>query len=178
MRWCHDIGLEQAPNKPLLKTIFQGEVPLLSYSVHKPQAHKMVEMMKSRVYRKHATSGLGAAAAAADLLRNGFYVVLASGSHHGAHFIALRYQLGSFLLNQDFLEYYENAHIFGTLNPEVEEQQRDDVLLLIGDQIMDPIERPNAGSDDVHIEDVAVEDVIIEGTVAEEDPMEDPDKNE
>ncbi|KAL8108090.1 hypothetical protein AgCh_024509 [Apium graveolens] len=75
-RWCHDIGLEQAPNKPLLKTVFQGEVPLLSYSVHKPQAHKMVEMMKSRVYRKHATSGLGAASAAADLLRNGFYVVL------------------------------------------------------------------------------------------------------
>ncbi|KAL8104055.1 hypothetical protein AgCh_028330 [Apium graveolens] len=40
-------------------------------------------------------------------------------------------------------------------------------------EIMDPIERPNAGSDDVH-----VEDVVLEGIVAEEDPMEDPDKNE
>ena len=65
-----------------------------------------------------------------------------------------------------------------TPNPKVEEQQRDDVLLLIGDQIVDPIERPNAGPDDVHIEDVAVEDVVLEGTIAEEDPMEDPDKNE
>ena len=43
---------------------------------------------------------------------------------------------------------------------------------------MDPIARPNARSDDVHIEDVAVEDVVLEGIVAEEDPMEDPDKNE
>ena len=25
--------------------------------------------------------------------------------------VTLRYQLGSFLLNQDFLEYYENAHV-------------------------------------------------------------------
>ena len=66
----------------------------------------------------------------------------------------------------------------GTPNPEVEEQQRDDILLLIGDQIVDPIERPNTGSDDVYIEDVAVEDVVLEGTVAEENPMEDPDKNE
>ncbi|KAL8115573.1 hypothetical protein AgCh_022177 [Apium graveolens] len=63
--------------------------------------------------------------------------------------------------------------VTGTPNPEVEEQQRDDVLLLIGDQIMDPIERPNPGSDDVH-----VEDVVLEGIVVEEDPMEDPDKNE
>ena len=61
----------------------------------------------------------------------------------------------------------------GTPNPEVEEQQRDDVLLLIGDRIVDPIERPNAGPDDVDIEDV-----VLEGIVAEEDPMEDPDKNE
>ena len=43
---------------------------------------------------------------------------------------------------------------------------------------MDPIERPNTGPDDVHIEDVAVEDVVLEGIVAEEDPVEDPDKNE
>ena len=43
---------------------------------------------------------------------------------------------------------------------------------------MDPIERPNAGPNDVHIEDVAVEDVVLEGIVAEEDPVEDPDKNE
>ena len=43
---------------------------------------------------------------------------------------------------------------------------------------MDPIERPNAGPDDVHIEDVAVEDVILEGIVAEKNPVEDPDKNE
>ena len=41
---------------------------------------------------------------------------------------------------------------------------------------MDPIERPNARSDDVHIEDVAVEDVVLEGIVAEEDPMEDSDE--
>ncbi|KAL8133418.1 hypothetical protein AgCh_008763 [Apium graveolens] len=68
--------------------------------------------------------------------------------------------------------------LIGTPNPEVEEQQRDDVLLLIGDQIMDPIERPNAGPDDVHIEDVAVEDVVLEGIVAEKNPVEDPDKNE
>ena len=56
----------------------------------------------------------------------------------------------------------------GTPNPEVEEQQRDDVFLLIGDQIMDLIERPNAGPDDVDIEDVTVE----------EDSVKDPDKNE
>ncbi|KAL8123797.1 hypothetical protein AgCh_011699 [Apium graveolens] len=68
--------------------------------------------------------------------------------------------------------------VIGTSNPEVEEQQRDDVLLLIGDQIVDPIERPNAGPDDVHIEDVAVEDVVLEGIVAEEDPVGDPEKNE
>ena len=36
---------------------------------------------------------------------------------------------------------------------------------------MDPIERPNAGPDDVDIKDV-----ILEGIVAEEDPMEDPDE--
>ena len=36
---------------------------------------------------------------------------------------------------------------------------------------MDPIERPNAGSDDVH-----VEDVVLEGIVVEEDPKEDPGK--
>ncbi|KAL8127364.1 hypothetical protein AgCh_014327 [Apium graveolens] len=66
----------------------------------------------------------------------------------------------------------------GTPNPDVEEQQRDDVLLLIGDQIMDPIERPNARSDDVHIEDVAVEDVVLEGIFAKEDPVGDPEKNE
>ena len=57
----------------------------------------------------------------------------------------------------------------GTPNPEVEEQQRDDVLLIIGDRIVDLIERPNAGPDDVYIEDV-----VQEGIVAEEDP----DKNE
>ncbi|KAL8105311.1 hypothetical protein AgCh_029194 [Apium graveolens] len=39
-------------------------------------------------------------------------------------------------------------------------------------------ECPNAGPDDVDIEDVAVENVVLEGIVAEEDPMEDPDKNE
>ena len=61
----------------------------------------------------------------------------------------------------------------GTPNPEVEEQQRDDVLLLIGDQIVDPMERPNAGPDNVDIEDV-----VLEGIVAEEDPVKDPDKNE
>ena len=36
---------------------------------------------------------------------------------------------------------------------------------------MDPIERPNAGPDDVDIEDV-----VLEGIVVEEDPMEDPDE--
>jgi len=43
---------------------------------------------------------------------------------------------------------------------------------------MDPIERPNAGPDDVHIEDVVVEDVVLDGFVAEEDLVEDPNKNE
>ena len=43
---------------------------------------------------------------------------------------------------------------------------------------MDPIERPNTGPDDVHIEDVAVEDVVLEGIIAEKDPVKDPDKNE
>ena len=43
---------------------------------------------------------------------------------------------------------------------------------------MDPIEHPNAGPDDVHIEDVAVEDVVLEGIVAEKNPVEDPDKTE
>ncbi|KAL8089267.1 hypothetical protein AgCh_038894 [Apium graveolens] len=66
--------------------------------------------------------------------------------------------------------------VIGTPNPEVAEQQRGDVLLVIEDQIVDPIERPNAGPDEVDIEDVAVEDVVLEGIVAEEDPMEDPDK--
>ena len=66
----------------------------------------------------------------------------------------------------------------GTPNPEVEEQQRNDVLLIIGDQIVDPIERPNAGPDEVYIQDVAVEDVVLEGIVAEEDSVEDLDKNE
>lgn len=42
---------------------------------------------------------------------------------------------------------------------------------------MDPVELPNAGPDDVHIEDVTIEDVIREGIVTEEDPVEDPDKN-
>ena len=28
---------------------------------------------------------------------------------------------------------------------------------------MDPMEHPNEGPDDVHIEDVAVEDVVLEG---------------
>ena len=41
---------------------------------------------------------------------------------------------------------------------------------------MDPIERPNAGPDDVDIEEVAVEEVVLEGIVVEEDPKEDPDK--
>ncbi|KAL8107540.1 hypothetical protein AgCh_024090 [Apium graveolens] len=45
-------------------------------------------------------------------------------------------------------------------------------------EIVDPMERPNAGPDNVDIEDIAVEDVVLEGIVAEEDPMEDPDKNE
>ena len=43
---------------------------------------------------------------------------------------------------------------------------------------MDPIERPNTGPDDVHIEDVTVEDVVLEGIIAEKDPVKDPDKNE
>ena len=43
---------------------------------------------------------------------------------------------------------------------------------------MDPIERPNAGPDDVHIEDVMVEDDFLDGIVAEEDLVEDPNKNE
>ncbi|KAL8135400.1 hypothetical protein AgCh_010155 [Apium graveolens] len=68
--------------------------------------------------------------------------------------------------------------VTGTPNPEVEEQQRDDVLLIIGDQIVDSIERPNTGPDDVHIEDVAVKDVVLEGIIVEKDPVEDPDKNE
>ena len=43
---------------------------------------------------------------------------------------------------------------------------------------MDPIERPNAGPDDVHIEDVMVEDVVLDGIVAEEDLVKDLNKNE
>ena len=43
---------------------------------------------------------------------------------------------------------------------------------------MDPIERPNTGPDDVHIEDVAVEDVIQEGIITEKDLVKDPNKNE
>ncbi|KAL8088233.1 hypothetical protein AgCh_038132 [Apium graveolens] len=66
----------------------------------------------------------------------------------------------------------------GTPNLEVEEQQRDDVLLLIGDRIVDPMERPNAGPDDVHIKDVVVEDVVLEGIVVEKDLVEDPNKTE
>ncbi|KAL8121471.1 hypothetical protein AgCh_018265 [Apium graveolens] len=68
--------------------------------------------------------------------------------------------------------------LIGTPNPEVEEQQRDDVLLVIGDQIVDLIECPNAGPDDVNIEDVAVEDVVPEGIVVEKDLVEDPNKTE
>ena len=43
---------------------------------------------------------------------------------------------------------------------------------------MDPMEHPNEGPDDVHIKDVAIKDVIPKGIVAENDPVEDPDKNE
>ena len=62
----------------------------------------------------------------------------------------------------------------GAPNPEVQEHQHEDVLLQVGDQIVNPIEYPNQGPDEIHIENVAVEDVIPEGIVAEEDP----DKNE
>ncbi|KAL8126027.1 hypothetical protein AgCh_013355 [Apium graveolens] len=44
-------------------------------------------------------------------------------------------------------------------------------------EIVDPMEHPNEGPDDVHNRDVAV-DVIPKGIVAEEDPVGDPDKNE
>ncbi|KAL8113075.1 hypothetical protein AgCh_020414 [Apium graveolens] len=66
----------------------------------------------------------------------------------------------------------------GTPNPEVKEQQRDDVLLLIGDRIVDLMEHPNVGPDDIHIEDVAVEDVVPEGIVVEKDLVEDPNNTE
>ncbi|KAL8110706.1 hypothetical protein AgCh_026445 [Apium graveolens] len=65
-----------------------------------------------------------------------------------------------------------------TPNPEVEEQQCDDVLLLIGDPIVDPMKHPNEEPDDIHIEDVAVEDVVPEGIVVEKDLVEDPNKAE
>ena len=42
---------------------------------------------------------------------------------------------------------------------------------------MNPIEYPNEGPDEIHMENVAVEDVIPEGIVAEEDLVEDPDEN-
>ena len=45
---------------------------------------------------------------------------------------------------------------------------------LLGDQIVDPIERPNEGPDNAHIEDVAVEEVVPEKIIA----VEDPDQNE
>ncbi|KAL8091493.1 hypothetical protein AgCh_033926 [Apium graveolens] len=45
-------------------------------------------------------------------------------------------------------------------------------------EIVDPIERPNKGPDDVHIEDVAVEDVVLERIIAEEDLVKDPNKTE
>ncbi|KAL8119883.1 hypothetical protein AgCh_017124 [Apium graveolens] len=85
-------------------------------------------------------------------------------------------------LSQDEMEDIDEHLAFlsrsGTPNPEVEEQQHDDVLLLIGDQIVDPIERPNEGPYDVHIKDVAIKDVIPKGIVAEKDHVRDPDKNE
>ena len=40
--------------------------------------------------------------------------------------------------------------------------------------MVDPIERPNEGPDNAHVEDVAVEEVITEEIIA----VEDPDKNE
>ncbi|KAL8115624.1 hypothetical protein AgCh_022214 [Apium graveolens] len=66
----------------------------------------------------------------------------------------------------------------GAPNLEVQEHQHEDVLLQVGDQIVNPMEYPNEGPDEVQIENVAVEDVIPERIVAEEDLMEDPDENE
>ena len=43
---------------------------------------------------------------------------------------------------------------------------------------MNPIEYPNEGPDEIHIENVAVEDFVLEGIVDEKDPVKDPDKNE
>ena len=43
---------------------------------------------------------------------------------------------------------------------------------------MNPMEYPNEGPGEIHIENIAVEDVIPERIVAEEDLMEDPDENE
>ncbi|KAL8104582.1 hypothetical protein AgCh_028700 [Apium graveolens] len=65
----------------------------------------------------------------------------------------------------------------GATNPEVQGHQHEDVLLHVGDQIVNSIEYPNEGPDEIHIGNVAVEDVIPEGIAAEEDLVEDPDEN-
>ncbi|KAL8104776.1 hypothetical protein AgCh_028816 [Apium graveolens] len=65
----------------------------------------------------------------------------------------------------------------GAPNPEVQEHQYKDVLLDVGDQIVNPIKYPNEGPDEIHIGNIAVEDVIPEGIAAEEDLVEGPDEN-
>ncbi|KAJ1420304.1 RHD3/Sey1 [Sesbania bispinosa] len=61
--WCHDIGREQAANKPLLKTVFQTPLenlePVLREdiqkiwdSVPKPQAHKETPLSEFSIYEE------------------------------------------------------------------------------------------------------------------------------
>ncbi|CAN8323485.1 unnamed protein product [Cochlearia groenlandica] len=59
-RWCHDIGREQASNRPLLKTVFQVEIVALS-SYEEKQERFMEEVieLRRRVFHSVLPRGLG-----------------------------------------------------------------------------------------------------------------------
>ncbi|KAM3254211.1 hypothetical protein ACQJBY_048000 [Aegilops geniculata] len=57
--WCHDIGREQAANKPLLKTVFQVEVTALpSFEEKEEQFREQVQQLRQRFANSIAPGGL------------------------------------------------------------------------------------------------------------------------
>ncbi|EMS50704.1 Protein ROOT HAIR DEFECTIVE 3-like protein 1 [Triticum urartu] len=57
--WCHDIGREQAANKPLLKTVFQVQVTALpSFEEKEEQFREQVQQLRQRFANSIAPGGL------------------------------------------------------------------------------------------------------------------------
>uniref|UniRef100_A0A0E0BUY6 GB1/RHD3-type G domain-containing protein n=1 Tax=Oryza glumipatula TaxID=40148 RepID=A0A0E0BUY6_9ORYZ len=57
--WCHDIGREQAANKPLLKTVFQVQVTALpSFEEKEEQFREQVQQLRQRFSNSIAPGGL------------------------------------------------------------------------------------------------------------------------